>query len=57
MIKNTISLLPSKLHETIKSENIDNILREYEDINEKRLYLNKSNSKMNNAKKLIKQII
>ena len=57
LVKKTEDNLSSKLYNIVKSENIDNLVKEYDEIHVERNNLEKNNRELSNAKTLIESII
>ncbi len=57
IVKETEDSLSSKLYNVIKTENLDDLVREYDEVHNERQNLENSNRDFRNAKELIESII
>ena len=57
IVKETEDSMSSKLYDKIKTEKLDDLVREYDEIHQERLVLEKSTRELYNAKKMIEEIV
>ena len=57
IVKNTEDSLSSKLYNIIKNENLNELVKEYDEIHTERTNLEKSNRELINAKEMIESIV